>query len=96
MTDVLCGGVEGFVGGPFDSPPMEGLHANPLMAAVQKKKKSPAHHELFAPIGASFNESVDICKIRNFQTSTLKKFAESIIKAKKGVIFRKDDIQDAY
>jgi hypothetical protein len=94
MTNVLCGRVEGFVGGPFDSPPMEGFHTNPLMAAVQKNTVRPLNCS--HPFGASFNESVDICKIRNFQISTRKKFAESIIKANKGAIFSKDDIQDAY
>ncbi len=31
MTIALCGWVDGFVGGPVDSPPMGGFHTNPRL-----------------------------------------------------------------
>jgi hypothetical protein len=96
MTDVLATWIKkGFVAGPFPNIPLVDFRANPLMAAVQKTKVRPILN-LSAPKGRSFNDAVNEWDIENLTMSTPKLFGESLIKAGKGALFSKTDIQDAY
>ncbi len=96
MTDVLATWIKkGFVAGPFPTIPYADFRANPLMAAVQKTKVRPILN-LSAPKGRSFNDAVNEWKIENLIMSTPKLFGESLVKAGKGALFSKTDIQDAY
>ncbi len=96
MTDVLVTWVKkGFVAGPFVAPPMEGFRGNPLMAAVQKTKVRPILN-LSLPKGRLFNDAVNGWEIDNLQMSTPRIFADSILRAGKGALMSKTDIQDAY
>jgi hypothetical protein len=96
MTDVLATWVKkGFVAGPFEKPPMDGLRGNPLMAAVQKTKVRPILN-LSSPKGRSFNDAVNVWEVDNLQMCTPRIFSDSILKAGKGALISKTDIQDAY
>jgi hypothetical protein len=96
MTDVLATWVKkGFVAGPFKEVPLKGFRVNPLMAAVQKTKVRPILN-LSAPKGRSFNDAVNTWKVENLQMSTPRLFGDSLVKAGKGALFSKTDIQDAY
>jgi hypothetical protein len=92
MTDVLATWVKkGFVAGPFQKLPMKGFRGNPLMAAVQKTKVRPFLN-FSSPKGRSFN----VWQVENLQMSTPRIFADSILRAGKGALLSKTDIQDAY
>ncbi len=96
MTDVLATWIKkGFVAGPFPKPPLADFRANPLMAAVQKTKVRPILN-LSSPKGRSFNDAVNEWEVENLLMSTPKLFGESLVKAGKGALFSKTDIQDAY
>jgi hypothetical protein len=96
MTDVLATWIKkGFVAGPFPTIPCADFRANPLMAAVQKTKVRPILN-LSAPKGRSFNDAVNEWEVENLMMSTPKLFRESLVKAGKGALFSKTDIQDAY
>ena len=96
MTDALVGWIKkGFVGGPFDKPPMKNFRINPLMAAVQKNKVRPIMN-LSSPKGGSFNEAIDMFDVQKLTMSSAKLFADSLVKSGRDSVFAKSDIQDAY
>lgn len=97
MTDALVGWIKkGFVGGPFDRPPMKNFRINPLMAAVQKQNKVRPIMNLSSPKGGSFNEAIDMFDVQKLTMSSAKLFADSLVNSGKGSNFAKSDIQDAY
>jgi hypothetical protein len=76
-------------------PPHPEFRVNPLMAVVQKTKVRPILN-LSAPKGNSFNDAVNVWEVESLQMSTPRLFGESLVKAGKGALFSKTDIQDAY
>jgi hypothetical protein len=57
MTYVLATWVKkGFVAGPFENPPFENFHENPLMATVQKTKVRPVRYHC-----GGWSEEVNSC-----------------------------------
>ncbi len=76
-------------------PPMDGFRENHLMAVVRKTKVRPILN-LSSPKGWSFNDAVNSWREDTLQMSTPRLFAESVLKAGKGALISKTDIQDAY
>jgi hypothetical protein len=65
------------------------------MAAVQKTKVRPIMN-LSSPKGQSFNDAVDEFSVDLLKMSSAKLFGEALVQARKGAVFAKEDIQDAY
>ena len=86
---------EGFVAGPFLSPPLPGFRANSLMAIEQKDKVRPVLN-LSYPKGSSFNDNLDEDIIPKVKMASAKQFGQAILKAGKGAVMSKMDMKDAY
>ena len=86
---------EGFVAGPFMSPPLPGFRANSLMAIEQKDKVRPVLN-LSYPKGSSYNDNLDKLAIPKVKMASAKQFGQSILKAGKAAVMSKMDMRDAY
>ncbi len=96
MTDKIASWIEdGFVAGPFDSPPMPGFRANPLMAVIRNGKVRPVLN-MSGPLGASFNDNVDETKLEKVHMDTARGFGFKLKEAGKKAKFSKFDYKDAY
>ena len=96
LTDKIAGWIEsGFVAGPFDSPPLPGFRANPLMAVVRNGKVRPVLN-MSGPPGRSFNDNVDKSKLEKVSMNTAKDFGFQLKEAGTGATFSKFDYCDAY
>jgi hypothetical protein len=96
ITDTIATWIKnGFVLGPFSSPPLKNFRVNPLMAAVQRTKVRPILN-LSSPKGRAFNDAVDPWHIKKLTMSSPKLFSENLIRMGKHAKFSKSDIQDAY
>jgi len=96
LTDKIAGWVTaGFVAGPFDTPPIPGFRANPLMAIVQHGKVRPVLN-MSGPRGRSFNDNVDHNQLEKVHMDNAKRFGFFLREAGKGAVFSKFDYGDAY
>ena len=96
LTDKIVTWIkEGYVAGPFDSPPMAGFRANPLVAVARNNKIRPVIN-MSGPKGHSFNENLDKSKIEKVNMTTARQFSYTLKEAGRGAKFSKFDIVDAY
>ena len=96
LTDNIAKWVsQGVVAGPFKRKPLKNFRVNPLMAVPQKNKIRPILN-LSAPRGQSFNDAVEMLKLKKLRMSSARLFSEEIAKKGKGAVFAKYDISDAY
>ena len=96
MTDKIATWIrDGYVAGPFDSPPMPGFRANPLMAVVRNGKVRPVLN-MSGPKGQSFNDNVDTGKLEKVHMNTAKEFGYLLKESGKEAKFSKFDYKDAY
>ena len=96
LTDAIADwSVEGFVAGPFDSPPVKDFRSNPLKVVVQHGKARPILN-VSSPIGASFNDNIDETKLERIEMSSPSRFGQSVIKAGKNAWMSKFDMRNAY
>ncbi len=96
LTDTLAAWVsEGFLAGPFKSPPLPRFRVNPLKVVVKPDKVRPVLN-VSSPIGASFNDNICEERMEKVVMSSAKKFSESILVAGKGSFLTKSDKKDAY
>ena len=96
LTDTIATWIKkGFVAGPFDTPPVQGFRTNPLGVVVRNGKVRPILN-MSGPIGRSFNDNVNVKKLERLHMGTAKQFGQLVLKAGKGALFSKFDIQDAY
>ena len=86
---------EGFVAGPFMSPPLSEFRANSLMAVEQKGKVRPILNMSY-PVGDSFNDNIDQISVPKVRMSSAKQFGQAILQAGKGALMSKMDMRDAY
>jgi len=96
ITDKIASWIkEGFVAGPFDSPPAEGFRANPLIAIVRNGKVRPVLN-MSGPRGQSFNDNVDKSKLEKVHMDTAGTFGQKLLEAGTGAVFSKFDYGNAY
>ena len=70
FTDTLAGWLnKGIVAGPFDSPQLHNFRVNRMIALKQRTKIRPVM-DLSAPEGDSYNESLDLTKLRKVSMSS--------------------------
>ena len=86
---------EGFVAGPFLSPPLPEFRANSLMAIEQKDKVRPVLNMSY-PEGSSFNDNLDEDILPKVKMSSAKQFGQAVLRAGKGALMSKMDMKDAY
>ena len=86
---------DGFVAGPFKSPPCENFRTNPVMAIEQKDKVRPVLNMSY-PKDKSYNDNVDKHKVRKVRMSTARQVGQSLRAAGKGALMSKIDMKDAY
>ena len=86
---------EGFVAGPFLSPPLPEFRANSLMAIEQKDKVRPVLNMSY-PEGSSFNDNLDVDVLPKVKMSSARQFGQSVLRAGKGALMSKMDMRDAY
>ena len=96
FTKVLAGWFEdGFVAGPFMSPPLPEFRANSIMFVEQKTKVRPILNMSY-PEGDSYNNNVDKLAVPKVRMSSAKQFGQSVLKAGTGALMSKMDMKDAY
>ena len=96
ITDKIASWVnDGYVAGPFDSPPMPGFRANPLMAVVRNGKVRPVLN-MSGPKGSSFNDNIDLTKLEKVHMDTAKTFGYKLKEIGINARFSKFDYKDAY
>ena len=96
FTKVLAGWIEdGFVAGPFMSPPLPEFRANSIMVVEQKTKVRPILNMSY-PDGDSYNDNVDELAVPKVRMSSPKQFGQSVLKAGTGALMSKMDMKDAY
>ena len=96
LTDKIVTWIrEGYVAGPFESAPMPGFRANPLIAVARNNKVRPVIN-MSGPKGRSFNDNLDKSKIEKVNMTTARQFSYTLKEAGKGAKFSKFDIVDAY
>ena len=96
LTDTLADWVvKKIAAGPFTTPLCKKFRVNPLMIVDNKGKKRPVLN-VSAPKGASFNENIDKYKLEKIFMSSAKRFGRSVLRAGKGAVMTKFDMQDAY
>ena len=87
---------EGFVAGPFLSPPLPEFRANTIMAIEQKEKVRPVLN-MSCPDGNSFNDNVDEHAVpKAVRMSSARQFRQAVLRAGKGALMSKLDMKDAY
>ena len=86
---------EGFVAGPFLSPPLPEFRANSLMAIEQKDQVRPVLNMSY-PEGSSFNDNLDVDVLPKVKMSSARQFGQSVLRAGKGALMSKMDMRDAY
>ncbi len=96
LTDKIAGWIEsGFVAGPFDTPPVPGFRANPLMAVVRNNKVRPVLN-MSGPKNKSFNDNVDKNQLEKVKMDSAKVFGYKLREMGKKAVFSKFDFCDAY
>ncbi len=96
LTDKIATWIkDGFVAGPFDTPPLPGFRANPLIAVARNGKIRPVIN-MSGPVGASFNDNLERSKLEKVHMTTAKQFGFSLKESGVRAVFSKFDIKDAY
>jgi hypothetical protein len=85
----------GFVAGPFGTPPLPNFRANKLMP-IDQGNKVRLILDVSEPKGASFNDNVNELKVEKVFMSTARLFGHSVIDCGKNAIMSKSDFVDAY
>jgi len=86
---------DGFVAGPFSSPPLSEFRSNSMMVDVQKGKPRIIINMSY-PKKASFNDNVDTDMVQKLTMSSARQFGQAILQAGQGSIMSKVDMKDAY
>jgi hypothetical protein len=86
---------QGFVAGPFKTPPTKEFRANSIMAIEQKGKVRPILN-LSKPKEFSFNDNVDKDIVPKVRMSSARQFGQSVLAAGEGALMSKMDMRDAY
>ena len=87
--------IDGFVAGPFLSPPLPEFRANTIMAIEQKDKVRPVLN-MSCPEGSSFNDNVDEQAVPKVRMSSARQFGQAVLRAGQGALMSKLDMKDAY
>jgi len=96
VTDTVATWIkQGFVAGPFNSPPMDKFRVNCLMAIAQETKIRPVLNGSL-PEGNSLNSNVDSRKVEKVSMCSARCFSYSVIEAGKDGIMSKMDMLNAY
>ena len=86
---------DGFVAGPFLSPPLPEFRANTIMAIEQKDKVRPVLN-MSCPEGNSYNDNVDEQAVPKVKMSSARQFGQAVLRAGEGALMSKLDMKDAY
>ena len=96
VTDAIAYWIKnGFVCGPFDSPPFDRFRVNSLMAIPQEGKVRPVIN-VSNPKNFSFNDNLIVNSMEKVHMSSARSFGYTLKKCGKGAIFSKFDMRDAY
>ena len=96
LTDTIAQWiVEGFVAGPFQSPPLPKFRSNPLKMVPQHDKVRPVLN-VSSPAGYSFNDNVKENGPEKLFMSSARNFSYSILAAGRFSKMTKFDMQNAY
>jgi hypothetical protein len=96
MTDTIAEWVkQGYVAGPYDTPPFTNFRANSLLAVEQPTKIRPVL-DISQPKGQSFNDNINKHFVEKTEMATAHKFAYAVRDAGLGAIMSKFDAKDAY
>jgi len=86
---------EGFVCGPFPSPPLDKFRVNSILAIPQEGKVRPVLN-VSLPENYSFNDNIDTYRLEKVHMSSAREFGYLLKKCGKGAMMSKFDIQNAY
>jgi len=96
LTDTIAEWVkEGFVAGPFVSPPVPNFRSNSLMMVPQKDKIRPVLNVSY-PQGESLNDNIDPLGPEKVYMSSARLFSYSILESGLRSVMSKFDIKSAY
>jgi len=96
FTDVLASWIkQGFVAGPFISPPLPDFRSNSMMA-VEQPGKVRIVMNLSAPKDQSFNDAIDDKALEHVHMATAKNFGYSVVDCGMDCLMWKWDMCDAY
>jgi hypothetical protein len=96
VTDTVATWIkEGFVAGPFNSPPLDKFRTNCLMAIPQGSKVRPVLNGSL-PAECSLNSNVDPHKVEKVEMCSARCFSYSVIDAGDSCYMAKMDMQNAY
>lgn len=96
VTDTVASWVkQGFVCGPFDSPPLDNFRVNPLMAVDQDEKVRLVMN-VSLPEGKSLNDNVNVSAMEKVHMSSAREVSYVIHEAGRGAWMSKMDKKDAY
>ena len=96
VTDAIAYWIKnGFVCGPFDSPPFDRFRVNSLMAMPQDGKVRPVIN-VSCPKDFSFNDNIIDNSMEKVHMSSARSFGYTLKKCGRGAIFSKFDLCDAY
>jgi hypothetical protein len=86
---------QGYVAGPFKTPPLLGFRSNSMIAVEQKGKVRPIMN-LSAPEGDSYNDAVIEDRLDTVVMSSARQFGYTMVECGKGARMWKLDWTDAY
>ncbi len=86
---------EGFVCGPFDTPPLDRFRVNSILAVPQDGKVRPVLN-VSLPENHSFNDAIDQNAMEKVHMTSAREFGFAIMKCGKGAVMSKFDQKDAY
>jgi len=86
---------EGFVCGPFPSPPLDKFRVNSILAIPQEGKVRPVLN-VSLPENNSFNDNIDSLRLEKVHMSSAREYGYLLKKCGKGAWMSKFDIQNAY
>ncbi len=95
MDNIASWVKQGFVAGPFLSPPFPNSRFNSMMA-VEQKNKVRVIMNLSAPAAASLNDAINGLALEKVSMSTAKAFSYSVIDCGPSARMWKWDLVDAY
>ncbi len=95
-TDVLCSMIKSkMVAGPYASQPFKDFRSNPLFTVEQETKFRPILN-LSSPPGASYNDAIQVDRMRKIEMCTIKQVAAHIKKIGPDAVMSKLDQRNAY
>ncbi|MBM3939053.1 MAG: hypothetical protein FJ333_10450, partial [Sphingomonadales bacterium] len=96
FTDILAAWLEeGYVCGPFLTPPGPNFRSNQMLA-IQQKEKIRVIMNLSYPKGQSFNDNVKVHMMEKVEMTTAREFGYAAVEAGPGAHMWKFDLKDAY